>query len=44
MELPIDIKHPAWITSISTVISYSLGLMLLTALVFGIPYVIFLLL
>ncbi|MFT4945124.1 MAG: hypothetical protein ACI9K3_001065 [Halovenus sp.] len=41
MELPVDIRHPAWVTGIATVISYSLILALLTAAVFLIPYLIF---
>lgn len=41
MELPVDIGHPAWVTAVATVISYSLILALLTAAVFLVPYLIF---
>jgi len=44
MEIPVDIGHPAWVTGIATVISYSLILALLTAAVFLVPYLIFVLL
>ena len=41
MELPIDIKHPAWVTAVSTVISYALVLAVLATAFFAIPYLIF---
>lgn len=41
MELPVDLRHPAWVTGIATVISYSLILVLLTAAVFLVPYFVF---
>ena len=39
--LPIDITHPAWLTGISTVISYTLILGLMFALIFVVPFLIF---
>jgi hypothetical protein len=39
--LPIDITHPAWLTTISTVISYTLILGLMFALIFVVPFLIF---
>jgi hypothetical protein len=41
MEFPVDIRHPAWVTGIATVVSYSLILAVLTAAVFLIPYLVF---
>ncbi len=41
MELPIDIRHPAWITAVSTVISYTLVLAVLATAFFAVPYLIF---
>lgn len=37
----MDIRHPAWVTGIATVVSYSLILAVLTAAVFLIPYLVF---
>jgi hypothetical protein len=39
--LPVDITHPAWVTTISTVISYTLILGLMFALIFVVPFLIF---
>ena len=41
MELPVDFGHPAWVTALATVVSYSLILAVLTAAVFVIPYLVF---
>jgi len=41
VELPVDVTHPAWVTGLATVISYSLILALLTAAVFLLPYLVF---
>jgi len=41
MELPVDLTHPAWVTSIGTLVSYGLILALLTVAVFLVPYLIF---
>jgi hypothetical protein len=44
MNLPADLDHPAWLTAASTVGSYLLILVVMTALLFGVPYLLFLLL
>lgn len=44
MELRSQLTHPAFLTGISTIVGYSLILLVLTAVVFGIPYLLFLLL
>ena len=41
MELPVDVTHPAWVTSISTLVSYGLILALLLVVVFLVPYLVF---
>ncbi|WP_440005686.1 hypothetical protein [Halomicrococcus sp. SG-WS-1] len=44
MNLPADFDHPTWLTAASTVGSYLLILAVMTALLFGVPYLLFLLL
>lgn len=41
MELPVDLSHPAWVTGISTVVSYTLILVVLTVAIFLLPYLVF---
>lgn len=41
MELPVDINHPAFLTGVGTIVGYGLMLIVLTAVVFGIPFLIF---
>lgn len=41
MDLPVDITHPAWVTSAATLVGYSLILVLLTLTVFLIPFLFF---
>ena len=41
MALADDFKHPAFLTGVGTIIGYSLILLVLTAVVFGIPFLIF---
>lgn len=41
MELPGEIEHPAFLTGVATIVGYSLILGVLTAVIFGIPYLIF---
>lgn len=43
MELPGRFDHPAWTAAIGTVLGYAIALAVLTALVFGIPYALFVL-
>ncbi|WP_266077282.1 hypothetical protein [Haladaptatus caseinilyticus] len=41
MNLPADFDHPAWLTAASTIASYLLILVVMTVLLFGVPYLIF---
>jgi len=41
MELPGELEHPAFLTGVATVLGYGLMLGALTAVVFGIPYLLF---
>jgi len=41
MELPSELTHPAFFTGVGAIIGYGLILAVLTAVVFGIPYLIF---
>jgi hypothetical protein len=43
-QFPIDITHPAWVTSIGTLISYGLILFALFVGIFIVPYLVFTLL
>ncbi len=40
MDVLVDVTHPAWVTGLATVISYSLRLALLTVAVFLVPYLV----
>jgi len=42
MELPGQFDHPALRTAIGTVFTYGLILLVMTALLFGVPYLFFL--
>jgi len=42
MELPGEFDHPALLTAAGTVFSYGLILLVMTILIFGIPYLFFL--
>lgn len=41
MELPTELTHPAFKTGVGAIVGYGLILVVLTAVVFGIPYLIF---
>jgi len=41
MELPNELTHPAFFTGVGAVVGYGLMLAVLTAVVFGIPYLVF---
>lgn len=41
MDLPVDINHPAFLTGVGAIVGYGLILLVLTAVVFGIPFLIF---
>jgi hypothetical protein len=41
MQVPGQFDHPAWKTAISTVVTYSIILLIMTALLFGVPYLFF---
>jgi Na+-transporting NADH:ubiquinone oxidoreductase subunit NqrD len=41
MTLADDLKHPAFLTGVGTILGYGVILMVLTAVVFGIPFLIF---
>lgn len=43
-ELKEEYDHPAWFTAIGTFLAYGLILGVMTLLLFGVPYLIFLLL
>lgn len=34
-------EHPAWMTALGTVVGYGLVLVVMTALLFGVPYLLF---
>lgn len=44
MELPNELSHPAFFTGVGAIIGYGLILAFMTAVIFGIPYLIFTLL
>lgn len=41
MALADDLNHPAFLTGVGTIIGYGIILLVLTAVVFGIPFLIF---
>lgn len=41
MELPKEFTHPAFFTGVGAIIGYGIILAVLTAVVFGLPYLIF---
>lgn len=41
MALPAQFDHPSWLTAVSTVIGYLIILTVMTALLFGVPYLFF---
>jgi len=41
MALADDLNHPAFLTGVGTIIGYSIILLVLTTVVFGIPFLIF---
>jgi hypothetical protein len=42
MEFPDELEHPAFLTGVGTIVGYGLMIGILTAVVFGIPYLLFL--
>ncbi|WP_311172927.1 hypothetical protein [Halobellus ordinarius] len=42
MNLPAQLDHPAWTTSIATLLSYGLGLLGMFVLLFVLPFLLFL--
>lgn len=38
MELPTEFSHPAFFTGVGAILGYGMILLVLTAVVFGIPY------
>ena len=43
-SLPGRFDHPSWLTAVGTLVAYGLILVLLTVVLFAIPYLIFLVL
>lgn len=41
MELPGEMEHPAVLTGVASLVGYGIMLGVLTAVVFGIPYLLF---
>jgi hypothetical protein len=41
MEFPDELDHPAFLTGVATILGYGIMIAVLTAVVFGIPYLLF---
>jgi len=41
MDLPDELDHPAFLTGVATILGYGIMIGVLTAVVFGIPYLLF---
>lgn len=42
MSTPAEFDHPSWLTALGTLVSYLLVLAVMTLVLFGVPYAVFL--